>query len=218
MDFDEMLETWRAQNTSPPYDVNRDALQQALQTEAARVRRELRARRRGLWLVWIFGAAMAVWAGFWIAITISNGWPAIYAIAAGVSFGMFALGLGALRVSRGQRAEFERNFGNTLQGELRRSLALVDYQLSLTRRWIFSILGSASVIVGTGLFSWTVNRSQNISGSSSFGGWAVFTALFVGLMVWRSYKERQERRTAKQKLETRERHLRELLAALDAGE
>ena len=33
MDFDQMLESWRAQNTAPPYDANRDALRQALQAE-----------------------------------------------------------------------------------------------------------------------------------------------------------------------------------------
>ena len=159
MDFDQMLETWRAQNTAPPYDVNRDALRQALEAEEARVRRELRSQRRGLWFCWIFGTGMAVWAGFWIAITITNGWPAIYAIAAGVSLGMFALAAGALWVSRGR--EPERNFGNTLQEEVRRSLALVDYQLSITRRWIISMLGTGSLVVGVGLFSWTLARSQD---------------------------------------------------------
>ena len=67
---------------------------------------------------------MAVWAGFWIAITITNGWPAIYAIAAGVSFGMFALAAGTSWVGRGR--EPERNVGNTLQEEVRRSLAHVE--------------------------------------------------------------------------------------------
>jgi hypothetical protein len=85
-----MLETWRAQTPVPPHDVNRDALRQALQTEEARVRRLHRTRRRVLWFLWIFGTDMAVWAGFWIAISITNGWPATYAIAAGVSFGMFS--------------------------------------------------------------------------------------------------------------------------------
>ena len=42
MDFDQMFEAWRAQNTAPPYDVNRDALRQALEAEGARVRREMR--------------------------------------------------------------------------------------------------------------------------------------------------------------------------------
>src|SRR5262249_27056101 len=134
MDFDEMLATWRTQDTTPPHDVNRDALQQALQTEETRGRRAWRSRRRVRWFLGIFGTGMAVWAGFWIAITITNGWPAIYAIAAGVSLGMFALAAGASWVGRGR--EPERNFGNTLQEEVGRCLALVNYQLSVTRRWI----------------------------------------------------------------------------------
>jgi hypothetical protein len=216
MDFDQMLDTWRAQNTAPPYDVNRDALRQALQTEAARIQGELRTQRRLLWFCWIFGIGMAVWAGFWIAITITNGWPAIYAIASGVSVGLFALGAGALWESRGR--EPERNFGNTLEDEVRRSLALVDGQLSITRRWIMPMLGTASLMVGTGLFSWTVNRSQDIPDVSSGRGRFWFTVLFVGLVVWGSYKGRNERRKAKAKLELRQRRLRELLAALDARE
>ena len=213
-----MMEAWRAQNTAPPYDVNTDALRQALQTEAAKVQRELRTRRRGLWVAWIFGAGMAVWAGFWIAITIANGWPAIYAVAAGVSFGVFAFGVGVLWVSGRRPADLERNFGNTLQEEVRRSLALVDYQLSLIRGWILILLGTGSIIVGTGLFSWTVNRSQDIPRQSSFGGWVLFTVLFVGVLVWGSYKERDARRKARLTLETRRQRLRELLAALDARE
>jgi hypothetical protein len=215
MDFDEMLETWRAQNAAPPYDVDRDALRKALNTEETKARRELRLHRRVLWFFWIFGTGMAVWAGFWIAITIANGWPPIYAITSGASLGMFALGVGAFWVSRGRQAELKRDFGNTLQAEVRRSLALVDYQLFLTRRWTFSILGAACVIVGSGLFSWTVNRSQDIPGSS-LRGWTLFTILFLGLIVWGSYKEREERRKTELKLETRQRHLREVLAALDA--
>ena len=218
MDFNQMLETWQAQNTAPPYDVNRDALQHALQTEHARVQRLDRFRRRGLWFLWIFGTGMAVWAGFWIAITITNGWPAIYAIAAGLSFVIFALGVGAFWMSRGRLAEPDRNFGNTLKAEVRRSLALVDYQLSVTRRWIFSMLGTASFVVGAGLFSWTVIKSQNIPVSSSGVGWFWFTVVFVVLPVWASYKERDEMRKEKPQLEFRQRRLRELLAALEAHE
>jgi hypothetical protein len=216
MDFDQMLEAWRAQNTVPPYDVNRDTLRRALQDEEARIRQELHTRRRGIWFTWIVGTGLAVWAGFWIAIVISNGWPVIYAIAAGASFGLFALGAGALWASRGR--ESERNFGNTLQEEARRGLALVDHQLSLAERWILPLLGTASIIVGTGLFSWTVNASQDIPDHSSFGGGMLFTALFVGLIVWGSFKERDAMRKAKPKLELRQRHLRALLQTLDAGD
>ena len=218
MDFDQLLDTWRAQSTAPPYDVNRDALRQALQTEEARVRRGLRIRRRGFWFLWIFGTGMAVWAGFWIAITITNGWPAIYAIAAGVSLGMFALAAGASWVGRGR--EPERNFGNTLQEEVRCRLALVDFQLSMTRRWIISSLGIGSLMAGVGLFSWTLARSQdNFHRPDSSGvGWFWYAVVLVVLGMRVSYKTRDEMRKATPKLELRQRHLRELLAALDARE
>jgi MFS family permease len=209
-----MLETWRGQTTAPPYDVNREVLRQTLQTEEARIRRVMRTWRRGLWLYVILGTGMAVWAGFWIAITITNGWPAIYAIAAAVSLGMFALAAGASWVGRGR--EPERDFANTLQGEVRRSLALVDYQLSVTRRWILSMLRASSFIAGVALFSWTVARSQdNFHRPDSFGvGWFWYAVVLALFGVWTSYKTRK----ATPKLERRQRQLREVLAALDARE
>lgn len=217
MDFDQMLDVWRAQNTEQQSDVIRDALRQALQAEEARVRRELRAGRKTLWMLWIVGTGMAVWAGFWIAITISNGWPAIYAFAAGASLCMFALGVGAVWVSRGPRAEPQRNFGSGLQEEVRRNLALVNDQLSLTRRLIFLNLGTALIVVGVTLLSWTVNSSQNLPNSSA-ERWFLFAFVFVALILWGSYKGREEMRKAKPKLELRRERLRELLKTLEAGE
>jgi len=221
VDFDQMLETWRAQNTTPQYDVNRDALRQALQAEEARVRGQWRTRRRGLWFFWIFGTGMAIWAAFWIAITITNGWSAIFVITSGVSVGLFALAVGAMWASRGR--EPEQNFGNALEEEVRRSLALVDYQLSITRRWLLPMVGMASLMVGVGLFSWTTGRSQDIAHhanhpESSGVGWFWYAFLFVVLAVWASYKARDEMRKAEPKLELRQRRLRELLAALEAHE
>jgi hypothetical protein len=215
VDFDEMFETWRAQNTAPPFDVNRDVLRQALQTEEAKVRREMRMLRRGFWFCWIFGTGMAIWAGFWIAITIANGWPVIYAITSGVSLGMFALAAALLWMSG---REPKRNFGNTLEEEVRRSLALIDYQLSVTRRCILPMLGTACLMAGTGLFSWTTTKSQDIPEAPSGAGWFWFTVFFLALIAWGSYKGRDERREAKAKLELRQRRLRELLAALEAGD
>ena len=218
MDFDQMLETWRAQSTAPQYDVNREALRQTLQTEEARVRRVMRTWRRGRWVYGILGTGMTVWAGFWIAITLTNGWPAIYAIAAAASLGMFALAAGASRVGRGPK--LEPKFANTLQEEVRRSLALVDYQLSVTRRWILSMLRTFSFIAGVALFSWTVGRSQEAAHrpDSSGDGWFWYAYLLVVFAVWWSYKVRDEMRKATPKLELRQRYLRELLAALDANE
>jgi hypothetical protein len=217
MEFDEMLATWRTQATASPYDVNRDVLRQALEVEEARARRSLRVRRGVVWFYWILGTGMAIWAGFWIAITITNGWPAIYAVAAGACVCLFASAVGAFWMGRGPKAELEQHFGNTLQEEVRRSLALVDYQLSLTRHWIFFMLGSVFTVLGVWLFTWTLNSSQNIP-QSSFGGWSLFSLVFVFLALRALYRSRHAMRKARPKLETRQRHLRELLAALDARE
>lgn len=218
MDFDQMLETWRAQNTASPYDLNREALRQALQSEEARLRRTVRSRRRGLWFVWMLGTGMAVWAGFWIAITITNGWPAIYAIAAAGSLGMFALAAGASWVGRGR--EPKPNFANTLEDEVRRNLALVDCQLSATRRWIIPMLGTASLLVAVALFSWTLAMSQdNFDRPDSSGvGWFWYAVVLVFFAVRTSYKTRDEMRKATPTLELRRRRLRELLSALAARE
>jgi len=88
----------------------------------------------------------------------------------------------------------------------------------VTRRQILRLLGAASIIVGTGLFSWTVNRSQDIPELSSGVRWFWFTVVLVAFIGWVSHKSRDERRTTKLKLETRQRRLRELLAALEARE
>jgi hypothetical protein len=213
MDFDEMLELWRAQNTAP--GVNLDALRQALETEQASGRRALRRGRRAYWGGWIVGTGLAVFAGFWI--TITNGWPVKYAIAAAVSFGMFALGGGALWMVRGRQAEPQRNFGNTLEDEVRRSLALIDDQLSASRRWILSMLGWASIAVATGVFSWTMNESQGIPESNPHG-WFWYTFGLSVFFVWVTYKGRDAMSRAKAKLEVRQRRLSELLAALEARE
>jgi hypothetical protein len=214
MDFDQMLETWQAQKTESPYRLNRDALQLALRAEEVRSQRVRRHRRRLVWFMWIFGTGMTVWAGFWIAITITNGWPVVYAIASGASLGLFALGASALWASHGR--EPEQNYGNSLEEEVRRSLARVDDQLAMTRRLILLMLGTASIVVGAKLFAWTTVRSQDIPFSSGRGWW--WTALVAGAVVWLAFKVRDGLRKAKPKLELRQRRLREMLAALDSLE
>ena len=158
---------------------------------------------------------MAVFAGFWIAITITNGWPAIYAIASGVSLALFAFGVGALWVGSGPRPEPQSKFAGTLEEEVRRNLALVDDQLSVTRHWMLYILGAASIVVGSMLFSWTINRSQDIPDSSSSGWFPIVLVFWCG---WAFFKARDAMRKEKPKLELRQRRLRELLASLDARE
>lgn len=211
MDFDQMLETWRTQDAAPLYGVNRDALRQALQTEEAGIQR---LRRRDMWIVCIAGGGTAILGGFWVAISISNGWPAIYTVAAGAGFGMVALWVGAYCMSRWRQAKRERNFGNTLHEEVKRTLARVDVEISRFGRWSAATLQIAPLMVGAILISWSVGRSQRDSPDDSFGGWWIY----LMVVVMTIYAVRKGHRYAKQKLEPRQRRLRELLAALDARE
>jgi len=210
MDFDQILEAWQAQKTAPPYGLNHDALRQALRAEEAQSQRMQRHRRRLMWFMWMFGTGMAIWAGFWIAITIANGWPVVYAVASGASLGLFALGAGALWAGRGR--EPEQKFANSLEEEVRRSLARVDDQLAMTKRLFLFVLGAASIVVGAKLFAWTTVRSQDILVSSDGSWW--WTALVAAVFVWVAFKVRNGMRNARPTLELRQRHLRELLAAL----
>ena len=56
MDFDQMLDAWRAQDERPIYGVNRDLLQLVLQNERAAIRRSL---RRDQWITYLVGSGMA---------------------------------------------------------------------------------------------------------------------------------------------------------------
>jgi hypothetical protein len=91
MDFDRVLETWLAKNTGPPYDVNRDALRQALQTEEARGPRGAAHPASGTLSLRDHRNRHGGLCRILIAISITNGWSAIYAIAAGGSFCIPAL-------------------------------------------------------------------------------------------------------------------------------
>jgi hypothetical protein len=133
-----------------------------------------------------------------------------------VSLGLFALAAGASWMDRGR--DPEPNFGNTLEDEVRRSLALVDYQLSVTRRWIISMLGTTALVAGAALFSWTLVSSQQVANGPSGVGWFWYVVVLAVLGVRASYKALDAMRKATPKLEIRQRHLRELLAALDASE
>jgi MFS family permease len=210
MDFDQMLETWRTQDAAPLYGVNRNALRQTLQTEEASVRR---VRRRDMWIVCIAAGGTAILGGFWVAISISNSWPAIYTVAAGVGFGMVALWVGGYGLSRWRQAKRERNFGNTLREEVRRTLSRVDVEISRFGHWGAALLQIVPLVAGSMLVFWSVERSQS-DGPDDSSGWWIY--LMVVLMT--IYSVRKGHRYAKQKLEPRQRHLRELLAALDARE
>jgi hypothetical protein len=214
MDFDKMLATWRTQDAAT-YTVNEDALLQALQAEEARVRRELRTRRRGLWFMWIVGTGLAVFAAFWIAICIANGWPRIYVFTSALSFAVFAFGVGAMWWSSGRRLDPKPEFGNTMQQEVRRNLLLVEHQLSLTRYWLLSFVGAVAIVMGAFLFSWTLNRSQQIAVAHSSAWWQILIGMYL---AWALNRTRAAMRQLKPKLQARRQQLQDLLAVFDTRE
>ena len=79
------------------------------------------------------------------------------------------------------------------------------------------MLGGASIAVGTGVFSWTMNESQGIPESNPHG-WFWYTFGLSVFFVWVTYKGRDAIRRGTAKLEVRQRRLRELLDALEAQE
>jgi hypothetical protein len=133
MTFDELLDTWRTQDKSPVYSVNRDLLQLVLKHEQSPLRRAFRFEARVLYVSYLgffMGTAL-----FFALIYFERNfgdeprpfWGYILAVAGAV----LCLGSGIAEwVSRRRQALRERRFGNTLRDELERHLSLIDYALS----------------------------------------------------------------------------------------
>jgi hypothetical protein len=210
MDFDQMLEAWKAQEEAPLYGVNSDLLQLVLQHEQAKIRRTMRL---GKWVAYIVGPGMALFSAFWLWVAILNGVPVLHAAAAALAAVTFAVWIGAFWVSRRRLARRERGFGNTLRDEIGRSLSLVEYRIS-QGHWRAGLLWSAPVIIGALLVQWLTFQINTDTGLSSWGQ-AGMMFVPVGAIVVIIYAEHLH---VKQKLEPRRQRLRELLEALEAGE
>ena len=211
MDFDQMLGAWKAQDEAPLYGVNRDLLQLVLQNEEAKIRREL---RREMWTFCIFGIGMAGWMAFWLWVLVIVRGPVLQIVLAAVGTGMLALWLGIFWLSRRRQARRERNFGTTLQEEIRRNLSLVEYQLARYGRWSASMLWTAPLIVGSAMLSWLTVEINLDPGESRWDhAWLMLVLVWAGVVVPYTGS-----RAVKKKLEPRWQRLHELLETLNAGE
>lgn len=211
MNLDEMITTWRAQNETPLYGINRDLLQLVIQHEQADIRRQLRLEN------WTFYGTSA----FMLALLILF-FPAIYFdddprtawdyVAAGLGTLAILIGASSLWVSRKRQAMRERGFGNSLREEIRRNLSLIDYQLSLTGRWEGTLVSVAPITLAACLLYWLIIQINN----EPFGAFHIGIILFiVGSTV---VVVDNSRRTALRELLPRRQRLKELLEVLDAGE
>jgi len=154
MNFDQMLETWRAQDKVPLYGVNRDLLRLGVPREQADLRRGL---GRELWGVyWAELGTSAAWLAVLFKLLFAAiSWGDVTSsvgdyVAMGIGIGTILLSAGAYWVSRKRQALCERGFGNSLQEEIRRNLSRIDYQLSrygrLARLLMHAPLGVAGIL------------------------------------------------------------------------
>lgn len=210
MDFDQMLEAWKAQDEAPLYGVNEDLLRLVLQNEQAKIRRKL---RRDQWIIYIAGPGMALFAAFWLWVAILNGIPALYVAAAGAGAATFVVWVGAYWVSRRRQARRERAFGNSLKDEIGRSLSLVEYQIA-NGRWGAALLWTTPVMIGALLIYWL---TFEINTGTGFSWWTHFWIVLciVWSIFFTAYAGNLE---VKRKLEPRRQRLRELLQTLEASE
>jgi hypothetical protein len=156
MTFDEVMDTWRTQEKSPAYNVNRDLLQLVLQNEQAPMRRNFRAEA---WLLYFCYTLFFVGAVlFFLTIFMQRHygdeprqfWGYFVAAAAAA----LSLGSGIAHwLSRRRQAQRERSFGNTLRAELQRHISLLDYALSRKGQALRSFMTSAPLGAAAVMFT-----------------------------------------------------------------
>jgi hypothetical protein len=163
MTFDEVMDTWRTQEKTPLYGVNRDLLQLVLRHEQEPMRRGFRVESGTLYIMYGLFSVVAVIFFLMIFMERNYGdeprqfWGYHLAAAAG------ALCLGsaiAHWISRRRQALRERGFGNTLHAEIRRHISLLDYALSRKGRAIrvfFTIAPIGAVAMMVVVLSAVVN-------------------------------------------------------------
>jgi hypothetical protein len=212
MDYDEMLEVWRAQDETPPYRVNPDLLQIVVQQEHAGLRRGLGWELWAIpWALWMVAIAMQAIA-FALLFAATRGWTTTNVwdyVAMGIGLGVVVVWPVAYWMSHKRQPPRERGFGNSLQEEIRRNLSRVDYQLSWYGRLGPSLLMSAPLWVAVILFFWASLRMTD----KPFSWLPFFIIAWVFLLPMGGTS-----RHLKKQLLTRRRRLSQLLELLNASE
>lgn len=210
MNFDQMLDAWKAQDDKPLYGVNADLLQLVLLHEQADIRREL---RREQWTTYGIGAVLGGAAAVFLWAFLYFRGPILFTVLAALGAVAFALWMARLWLSLRRQHRHERQFDNTLRDEIARNLSLLDYQLSRFGRWTSAMLWTAPVLVGGGLLYWL---SVEVNFDEGETRWE--HAWMMIILVWATvFFPRTSSRAVRNKLEPRRDRLRELLETLEAG-
>jgi hypothetical protein len=212
MNFDEMLEVWRAQDETPRYRVNPDLLLVVVEQEQADLRRRFGWEWALPGMLWFVAGAMLAVAFALLFATTSRGWvmPSVWDyLVSGIAIGVMLLWPGAYWASRGRQPPRERGFGNSLQEEIQRNLSWVDYQLSQYGRLAPWLLRSAPIWVAVGMFFWVGVRM-----SDKPAVWLPFL-IVIWSMLWPVFSTGHY---FKKQLLAYRRRLSELLELLNASE
>jgi Na+/melibiose symporter-like transporter len=210
MDFDEMLQAWKAQDERPLYGINADLLRLVLRGEQATIRR---MERRDKWMVYLCGGGMALFAAFWLWVLIVVRGPALQMVAAAGGAILFVAWVIAFWISRRRQSRRERGFGNSLKDEIGRSLSMVEFQIA-NGSFAKGVMWTAPVLVGATLIYWL---SFQINTDTGFTPMTHFW--MVGVLVWSAvFVPYAASIKVKKRLEPRRERLSELLEALEAGE
>jgi hypothetical protein len=214
MNFDEMLETWRAQDETPPYRVNPDLLQVVVQQEQAGLRREMGLGNSWAvpWALWFAASALlaVAVAGLFVMASIGKVTPTAWDyVATGIAIGAMLVWPGAYWASCKRHPPRGRGFGNSLKEEIQRNLSWVDYELSRYGRFAPSLLRSAPMWVAVSMFFWISVRMND----EPFGWLFFFSVAWPVLLplFWTGHYQKKQ-------LLAYRRRLSELLELLNASE
>lgn len=212
MNYDEMLEVWRAQDETLPYRVNPDLLQVVVQQEQA----DLRHKFGWDWFVpcmlWVSASAMLAVIVALLFVLASIGQLAPIAwdyVVTGIAIGAMLLWPVAFWAGYKRQPPRERGFGDSLQEEIRRNLSWVDDQLSRYGQLATSLLNWAPMVVALLMFLWVGARMSDklfVSLSIFFSAWPILLPVF-----WSGHYQKKQ-------LLAYRRRLSELLELLDASE
>ena len=160
MNLDEVLTTWRSQDLSPLYGVDKILLHQMLQQERARLERHLRRTR---WFMYAVNAALLIMAGLFFAIMIDPNQPLTFSARFGlwdnivgvVGVAAALVLAGALVVARRSRQARDQGFGDSLRDHLRRRIAQLDADAKGERRLgmtvvVTTLIGAAAITIVAG--------------------------------------------------------------------
>jgi FtsH-binding integral membrane protein len=139
MNLDEVIKTWRSQDLSPLYGVDKTVLHQVLQQERARLEKLQRRMRR---FVYVVNAVLLIMAALFFAIMIDPNQPLTFSARLGVwDYVVGIVGVaaalvlaGGLFVARRSRQAREQGFGDSLRDHLRRRIAQLDADATGERR------------------------------------------------------------------------------------